>query len=93
MTSESFTAPTALWMTLTRTSSVPMRERRPLMGSREPFTSALRTTLSSLILPSLMAPRRDSIVVGLDCAASSRSRDLERRVSAMPRALFVSSTT
>ena len=60
MTSLSLMAPTALWMTRTRTSSLESFSREALTASAEPCTSALTMMGSSFISPCLIWLNRSS---------------------------------
>ena len=60
MTSLSLMAPTAQWMTLTRTSSLDSFSRLALTASAEPWTSALTMMFRSFISPCLIWLNRSS---------------------------------
>ena len=64
-------APTAAWMTRTRTSSLEIFSREALTASAEPCTSALTMRFSSFISPSCILAKRLSRVTLLACLAAA----------------------
>ena len=91
MTSDSLTAPTEPWMTLSRTSSVDSRSRDSVSASTEPCTSALSTSRSSLTSPASICLCRSSSVMRAAPLPLRRSRSA--RTVAICRALRSSATT
>ena len=91
MTSDSFTAPTEPWMTLSLTSSVDSRSSDSVRASTEPCTSALRMRRSSLTSPDSICLCSSSRVMRAEPLPLSFSRSA--RTVAICRALRSSATT
>src|SRR5947209_6094523 len=90
ITSDSLTAPTEPWMTLSLTSSVDNRSSDSVSASTEPCTSALSTSRSSLTSPVLICWCKPSRVMRV--AALTLAFSLSARMVAICRALRSSET-